>query len=212
MSPNHAHIPATKSRTDSNPSLSLGVIYLSVEPAGTHQSRVQLVNPVGGANEDNTLGDIEAIQLGQQLIKGHLALLHPGVDGPSFAVPPSSCTPASRNSASVNTLGVSSFSGHHSHGLSIQVYLGVSRWESFISLIRIPATRFPLDHSFSAASFLPQSGVPLQQSAVHSCVLDAGFTHATCSNILGKLASPTTNAANKSALPALNGFLYFWEV
>ena len=46
-----------------------------VKPAGTGQRRVKRLRPVRGGQNDNALGGVKAVHLGQQLVQGLLALI-----------------------------------------------------------------------------------------------------------------------------------------
>ena len=46
-----------------------------VEAAGTQQRLVQHLGPVGGAQHDDALAGVKAVQLGQQLVQGLLPLV-----------------------------------------------------------------------------------------------------------------------------------------
>ena len=47
----------------------------AVEPAGPQQGLVQHLGPVGGGQDDDALGGVEAVQLGQELVQGLLPLI-----------------------------------------------------------------------------------------------------------------------------------------
>ena len=48
---------------------------LAIEPAGPQQRRVEDVGTVGGGDQDDAGGDVEAVHLDEQLVEGLLALV-----------------------------------------------------------------------------------------------------------------------------------------
>ena len=62
---------------DHLPALQIGPVHdhLAVEAAGPQQSGIEDLRPIGGGHDDDALARVEAVELGQELIEGLLALV-----------------------------------------------------------------------------------------------------------------------------------------
>ena len=75
--------PARVNAQDHLPTLQIGPVHdhLAVEAAGPEQRGIEDLRPIGGGHDDDALARVEAVELGQELIEGLLALVVPAESG-----------------------------------------------------------------------------------------------------------------------------------